>query len=79
VVGSVIYRVIIAVVLQLGLKSTDLKLLTSLMVAVALAIPVIKRKKLFAPVTRAVKRIISPIKKLFGRKSTSMESEGKTK
>ncbi len=75
VVGSVIYRVIIAVVLQLGLKSTDLKLLTSLMVAVALAIPVIKRKKLFAPVTRAVKRIISPIKKLFGRKSTSMESE----
>ncbi len=44
VVGSVIYRVIIAIVLQLGLKSTDLKLLTSLMVAVALAIPVIKRK-----------------------------------
>ncbi len=44
VVGSVIYRVIIALVLQLGLKSTDLKLLTSLMVAIALAIPVIKRK-----------------------------------
>lgn len=44
VVGSVIYRVIIAVVLQLGLKSTDLKLLTALMVVVALAIPVIKRR-----------------------------------
>lgn len=44
VIGSVIYRVIIAIVLQLGMKSTDLKLLTSLMVAVALAIPVIKRK-----------------------------------
>lgn len=44
VVGSVIYRVIIALVLQLGLKSSDLKLLTSLMVAVALSIPVVKRK-----------------------------------
>ncbi len=44
VVGSIIYRVIIAIVLQLGLKSTDLKLLTSIMVAVALAIPVVKRK-----------------------------------
>lgn len=44
VVGSIIYRVIIALVLELGLKSTDLKLLTSLMVAVALAIPVVKRK-----------------------------------
>lgn len=51
VVGSVIYRVIIAIVLQLGLKSTDLKLLTSLMVAVALAIPVVKRKLLRKPQT----------------------------
>lgn len=44
VVGSVIYRVIIAIVLQMGLKSTDLKLLTALMVAIALAIPVVKKK-----------------------------------
>jgi len=44
IVGSVIYRVIIAVVLQLGLKSSDLKLLTAVMVAIALAIPVLKRK-----------------------------------
>ena len=42
VLGSVIYRVIIAVVLQLGLKSTDLKLLTAVIVAVALALPVIR-------------------------------------
>lgn len=41
--GSIIYRVIIAVVLQLGMKSTDLKLLTALIVAIALAIPVIKQ------------------------------------
>lgn len=43
VLGSVIYRVIIAVVLQLGLKSTDLKLLTAVIVALALGIPVFKK------------------------------------
>ena len=44
VLGSIIYRIIIAVVLQLGLKSTDLKLLTAIIVALALALPVVKRK-----------------------------------
>jgi putative tryptophan/tyrosine transport system permease protein len=44
VVGSAIYRVIIAFVLWLGLKASDLKLLTSIMVIIALAIPVTKRK-----------------------------------
>jgi len=42
VLGSVIYRVIIAIVLQLGLKSTDLKLLTAVIVAIALALPVLR-------------------------------------
>lgn len=51
VAGSVIYRVIIAIVLQLGLSSTDLKLLTAIIVAFALAIPVISPsvKKFFQP------------------------------
>lgn len=44
VLGSIIYRIIIAVVLQLGLKSTDLKLLTAIIVALALALPVVKKK-----------------------------------
>ena len=44
VFGSIIYRIIIAVVLQLGMRSTDLKLLTAVLVAAALAIPVMKRK-----------------------------------
>ena len=35
VFGSIIYRIIVAVVLQLGLKSTDLKLLTAVIVAAA--------------------------------------------
>ena len=42
--GSVVYRLIIAVVLQLGLKSSDLKLLTAIIVVIALAIPVAKSK-----------------------------------
>lgn len=42
VFGSIIYRIIVAVVLQLGLKSTDLKLLTALIVALALSVPVLK-------------------------------------
>jgi putative ABC transport system permease protein len=44
VFGSVVYRIIIAIVLQLGLKSTDLKLLTAVIVAIALSIPVLKQK-----------------------------------
>jgi len=43
-IGSVVYRVIIAIVLQLGLKSTDLKLFTAVLVAFALSIPIIKGK-----------------------------------
>ncbi len=42
--GSIVYRIIIAVVLQLGLKSSDLKLLTAVIVVIALSIPVIKTK-----------------------------------
>ena len=43
VCGSIIYRIIIAIVLQMGLKSTDLKLLTALIVAIALSVPVISQ------------------------------------
>ena len=42
--GGVIYRLIIAVVLQLGLAPTDLKLVTSLIVIIALISPDIKKK-----------------------------------
>jgi putative ABC transport system permease protein len=44
IAGSVVYRIIIAIVLQLGLKSTDLKLLTAVIVAASLAVPVLKEK-----------------------------------
>ncbi len=44
VLGSIVYRIVIAVVLQLGLKSSDLKLLTSIIITIALAIPIIKQQ-----------------------------------
>jgi hypothetical protein len=45
VIGAIIYYVVITLVLRLGLESTDLKLLTALVVALFLAIPYWKSKK----------------------------------
>lgn len=45
VVGSIIYRIIIAIVLQMGLNTDDLKLLTAVLVAVSLALPVLFNKQ----------------------------------
>lgn len=44
IVGSIIYRIIIAIVLQIGLNTNDLKLLTAVIVAIALSVPVLKSK-----------------------------------
>jgi putative ABC transport system permease protein len=44
VAGSVMYRLVIALVLTMGLKPTDLKLMTALIVIIALASPSIKKK-----------------------------------
>ena len=53
--GSVIYRLIIAIVLQLGMKTQDMKLFSAIIVAAALSVPVIKKnllpKKQIAPST----------------------------
>lgn len=45
VIGSIIYRMIVAIVLQMGLSTDDLKLLTAIIVAVALTVPVMLGKK----------------------------------
>ena len=42
--GSIAYRFVVAVVLQLGFNQNDMKLLTAVMVALALAMPLIKTK-----------------------------------
>ena len=44
VIGSVIYRLIIALVLEMGMAPTDLRLFTALTVAVALTLPLIRDK-----------------------------------
>ena len=44
-IGSIIYRMIIAVVLQLGLNTDDLKLFTAVVVTIALSIPALKKNK----------------------------------
>lgn len=44
ILGSVIYRIVIAVVLYLGMPPNDLKLFTAIIVMVALALPLIKDK-----------------------------------
>ncbi|MDL2254397.1 ABC transporter permease [Ruminococcaceae bacterium OttesenSCG-928-I18] len=44
VLGSVLYRVIIAIVLQLGLDTNDLKLFSAVLVAVALSVPLLREK-----------------------------------
>ncbi|MEN6461636.1 MAG: ABC transporter permease [Syntrophomonas sp.] len=44
VVGSIIYRIVIALVMRLGLPATDLKLFTAILVIMAMASPIIKEK-----------------------------------
>lgn len=48
VCGAVVYRLIIAIVLKLGLNSNDLKLFTAITVAVCLVLPHLKVKRLNA-------------------------------
>ena len=43
VIGSIIYRAIISLVLFLGLPSTDMKLLTAIIIAIALFFPTLKK------------------------------------
>ena len=76
VAGSVIYRMVIALVLRFGMKSTDLKLFTSIIVAVALAVPVLNRilqpvirklDKILQPLKRKVSKILRPLKNMLDR------------
>ena len=45
IVGSIIYRIIVAIVLQMGMNTDDLKLLTAILVAIALSFPVLISKR----------------------------------
>ena len=56
VIGSVVYRVIVAVVLQLGLNANNLKLFTAILVGFALSIPMMMehsaQKKMYNTLTK---------------------------
>ena len=60
VVGSIIYRIVIALVLQMGLSTDDLKLLTASVVGIALAVPHVlasrRQKALYKKLTSEVDR-----------------------
>lgn len=55
VIGSVIYRVVVALVIYSGMPSTDLKLMTAVIVMVALSLPIIKNTILAAIKKRKLK------------------------
>jgi putative ABC transport system permease protein len=42
--GSIVYRLLIAVSLRLGIEPTDLKLLTAVLVVIALSVPTVRKK-----------------------------------
>ena len=44
VLGSIVYRVVVAFVLGCGMNPNDLKLFTAIIVAIALSMPLIKKK-----------------------------------
>lgn len=44
ILGSIIYRLVIAIVLQLGMPPNNLKLFTAVLVAIALSLPLIRAK-----------------------------------
>ena len=44
ILGSIVYRLVIAFVLEMGMPPNDLKLFTAVLVAFALALPLIKEK-----------------------------------
>jgi len=44
ILGAILYRLVIAIALEMGMPATDLKLISALIVALALAAPVIKER-----------------------------------
>lgn len=64
VIGSICYRIIVAVVLQLGLNADNLKLFTAILVGIALSIPIImensKQKKMYKKLSAEVDALEEP-------------------
>lgn len=70
VFGSVVYFLIRAIVLQLGMDANDMKLLSAVIVAVALCVPVVwERYKLRSSYTKGMRQMLklSHVKKTFNK------------
>lgn len=68
VVGSIIYRIIVAVVLQLGLNADNLKLFTAILVGIALTIPVIMESRQQKATYKRLTQAVDSIEEGFGAK-----------
>lgn len=76
VLGAIIYRIIVALVLQTGLTASDLKLITAIIVAIALALPVLNNFSFVKKLKNTFHYIfIRPFKKLFSSKNTDGQGE----
>lgn len=56
ILGAILYRLIIAIALELGMPPTDLKLVSAVIVALAMAMPVIKGRMVSAKKRNAIAR-----------------------
>lgn len=65
VVGSVIYRMIVSLVLQMGLNPDNLKLFTAVLVAVALTIPVFLEKRAQTATYRKLTAAVDEVEEKF--------------
>lgn len=65
VVGSVIYRMIVSLVLQMGLNPDNLKLFTAVLVAVALTIPVFLEKRAQTATYRKLTAAVEEVEEKF--------------
>lgn len=61
ILGAILYRLIIAFALEIGMPPTDLKLVSAVIVAIAMAMPIIKKR--FSVVKRMIKKRLSVVKK----------------
>lgn len=71
VIGAIIYFIAIAVVLQLGFSTNDLKLFSALIVAIFLAIPYLKSKNVKKILSKKIEKIRKRLTRRKGEKTNA--------
>lgn len=57
IIGGIIYYMVLQIVIQLGINTNYLKLLTALVVAIFLAVPYWKKKMMYSPLIKTLKGV----------------------